>query len=125
MDYTGTKLFKIEHSLLGWEAEIQIDFDYFETMGNIKEMVDYWSGSKERLKQAHGDYVQAFLKQFAPMLFRMSTETGDVMDIINEFKDWNTEGFCDMDGSHGIKIISVDCWQAEEDEFDISVIQYY
>jgi hypothetical protein len=121
MDYTGIKSFKLEHTLLGWEAEIQIDFNHPEAMGNIEEMVDYWTGGPKRLSQSHGDYVQAFLKQFAPVLFHMSEEISDIKDIINEFKDWNTEGFCDMDGSHGIKIISVDCWQADEDEFDISM----
>lgn len=58
----------------------------------IKEMVEFWSGYEDRLREAKGDYTQAFLGYVARFCCRNNRPPG---------KD--DEGWYPLDGSHGIE----------------------
>jgi hypothetical protein len=124
-DYEGKQKFKIEHDLLCWEAQIEIDFDFPDVMKEIKEMVEFWSNWEDRLEDNGDDYVETFLKQLGLKLLGMRNEYGSLQNVIEQF-NWDgvhgEEGYCPMDGSKGIKIIDLDRLEFDYDDFDISSI---
>jgi hypothetical protein len=125
VDYAGKQRFKIEHDLLCWEAQIEIDFDFPDIMKHIKGMVEFWNNWENLLEDTGDDYIETFLKQLGLKLMNMSNGCLNLRGIIKQF-NWDgihgEEGYCPMDGSKGIKIIELDRLEFDYDDFDVSSI---
>jgi len=123
MNYSGKQQFKISYDW-DWEMKVEIDFDFPNIMGEIKDMVEFWSNWEERLDDNDGDYVKTFLKQLGQKVYFMINDCGSVYSLLNSF-DWDDkffggeEGYCKMDGSKGIKIIRADSWSVDKEEFEV------
>jgi len=111
----GTTTYTVKHEPTGGEITVKIDFDYESlydgrvfTMDDwIKEMVDFWHGSAERLAENDGNYVKTFLPMLCQEALAIALEyqCGPEM-VVRKFV--NKEGYCPMDGSHGITITKVE-----------------
>lgn len=103
------KKFKIEHEPTCGEIEVEIDFGVkindFSVKELIKAVVDFWTGSKERLSDNDDDYLITFLKRLCEEVMRISADKNlNTQEIIEEFK--YLEGWMLIDGSYGIKLKS-------------------
>jgi Protein of unknown function (DUF2528) len=80
---------------------------------------DFWSDAECRLDAESGDITKTVLKFLAAEAFRLTISTWDAIRVF----DWNSgggqEGWPSMDGSAGIKIVSID--QVTFDADDLSV----
>ena len=113
------KAFRVEHNPTYGEIEVEIDLDFvvkiknkkgeeksYPIMESIKSMVDFWTGCEKRLDENDGDYLKTFLKQLChEVMTLVSAENLSARGVIEEMKD--KEGWCPMDGSCGIKLLSV------------------
>jgi hypothetical protein len=127
MNYQGKRQFKVSYDW-DWEMKVEIDFDFPNIMGEIKDMVEFWSNWEERLDDNDGDYVKTFLQQLGQKVYFMINDCGSVYSLLNSF-NWDAEpfsggeeGYCNMDGTKGIKIISADTWGIDKEEFEVEEI---
>ncbi len=97
------KTFKIEYDYTTL-AEVQVDEEKAAKI--IREMVDFWSGSEDRLKENDGDYLRTWLKQLGGFILSHRRPPQD------------DEGWYNLDGTWGIKLVH---W--EEYEFDEGMIE--
>lgn len=74
----------------------------------IKEMVEFWACWEWRLKRCGGDYTKTFLT----MLAKRILNHGDVP------KD--EEGWYPLDGSNGVKVLSVTPYEYDHDLIEIT-----
>lgn len=87
-------------------ATVQIDEEKAAAL--IKEMVDFWSGSEDRLEANDGSYLHTWLKQLAVFILRLRrTPDGD-------------EGWCKLDGTYGIKLLNWEEYEHDEDQIEIT-----
>lgn len=109
------KTYTVEHTPTYGEIKVEIDFDYVNDFGAgpvsmdgiIKDMVDFWDGSKDRLKDNNGNYLNTFLKQLCQRCMAFALEGNyNVNGVINKFM--TEEGWLPMDGSGGIKLTWLD-----------------
>lgn len=132
MNYTGKQKFTVEHAS-GGEITVEIDFDYElkkihfpnidTTMDAIKEMVEFWASWKSNLKENGNDYVKAFLKNLCYKVLCIEVEyrTNEegIIRLMNK-----EEGYYPIDGSIGIKLISVIGIDFEEqDDYTIETLE--
>lgn len=119
------KIYKVSYPDLYWDCLIKIDEEFVTPIDNpdgsknttkdcIKTMVEFWSGSEERLAMNDGDYIKTFLQQLARQILYLSIDYS-LQGIISEFK--TREGWCNMDGSFGITISSVDAVSIDDSDF--------
>ncbi|MEP2447560.1 MAG: DUF2528 family protein [Balneola sp.] len=112
------KTYTLRHDDTYWECKIEIDLKKAEKP--IREMVDFWGGSEERLQDNDGSYLHTFLKQIANEIHRIVHSTNyNTYGVIQIFASPNKEGWTLMDGSSGIKIIDVDDPYFTDDQFNI------
>ena len=110
------KQYTIQHYDLYWDCKISIDEK--KAKQKIKEMVEFWANWERNLKDNNGDYIATFVKQLAQKIFYIViAENYNKTGVINWFS--TAEGWCEMDGSHGIVIESVDDFEFEQDDFGI------
>ena len=111
-------------------VEVDLEFEYvingagekYKTEMAIKDMVDFWTGSEERLADNDEDYLRTFLKQLCEHVMRMlATSNWNEKGVIDAMMD--EEGWCPMDGSCGIKIVSVSEMEFNQDDFEISELK--
>jgi len=123
------KTYTVEHAPTSGEIRVEINFDYKFQYGELqmsmndmmKEMVDFWSGSEYRLTDNNGNYFETFLKQLCHEVMILGVDDKNVTGIINEFN--NREGWWKIDGSEGIKLLSVEnmCLQTQSD-YEVKLI---
>jgi hypothetical protein len=119
------KKYKVEHTPTYGEVEVEIDFDFVSRIKNetgeedypvmlcIQEMVNFWSGSEQRLDENEGDYVKTFLKQLCREVISITASRNlSTYGVIEQMK--GEEGWCPLDGSCGIKLVS----QSEPELYD-------
>lgn len=119
----ATKKYKVTYAPTYWECEVEIqeEVDGIKTIDRIKEMVEFWSEWEDLLSISHGDYTFAFLRQLARQAHDIAfSNKYNTYGVVEEFNDM--EGWCKMDGSCGIKILSTDDVDINYDEFEIEVI---
>jgi hypothetical protein len=131
MDYTGKKTFTVEHAS-GGEITVEIDFDYqFKPFGPevkpvkeaIEEMVEFWANWKTDLKENGYDYIKTFLKRLCCKVLCLQVEyctnQEGIIRLINR-----EEGYYPIDGSIGIKLISVSGIDFSEfDDYTIETVE--
>jgi len=119
-------LYQVRTALM-WEMCVMIDVDFKGPDGNttanyIKEMVDFWTSSKDRLRDSKGDYPTAFAKMLAEEVYRVITYYSYTLEgVITHLKE--EEGWYPVDGTHGITIVSADGSDIDYDYFDVNEIK--
>lgn len=98
--------------LYDWECVVEIA-DGPETAEAVRQMVDFWSGAEERLDRFSGDYNRALVSQIACCLIVLSIKM-DASSAIEALGE--REGYCPLDGSRGIRVVSTDEWEFDEPE---------
>jgi hypothetical protein len=100
-----TKRYNIQYGAgeVDWNCEVEIDEELAKEP--IKEIVEYWAGWQKWLKINDGDYTKTFLEDLGRILVRLSISL-TLEGILGHFE--TREGYCPLDGTCGIKIISVD-----------------
>jgi hypothetical protein len=131
MNYTGKQKFEIEHDTCYGEMTVEIDFDakfqlipenpdIYSTMDVIKEQVEFWAGWQDELNEFDNDYVKCFLAMLAKEAFRVGLYNDwNAYGIVEYFNDAQTEGWCNMDGTHGVKIIYFSNLEISNDDLTI------
>lgn len=101
-------------------ADIVVEIDHsIMTEAGLKDINDFWTNSESRLAENAGSVLNAVLKMLASTVFyiQLTDRYGSVEDIIESF-DWGihgNEGWPEMDGSSGIKLISCEDFYLEHD----------
>ena len=107
-------------------VEVDMDFEFgrpglgekIRTEDLIKDMVDFWADWEEKLADNDDDYLRTFLKQLCEHVMRMlATSRWNEKGVIEEMM--GEEGWYPMDGSCGIKIVSVSEMEFNQDDFEI------
>lgn len=111
MQYSGKHIFEVQHDQNFASIKVEIDFDKEyngkSTFEWIQEMVTFWSQWKIDLKECDNDYVRLFLFKLAFMVIELDLEhrcsktTGALIVLMSD-----EEGWCPMDGSYGIRLVS-------------------
>jgi hypothetical protein len=89
---------------------------------NLHEINRFWGGDKDRLSRANGDVVQAVLKMLASTAFNLTIETWDAIEAFNWANGKGQEGWPTMDGSEGIKIVSIDEVCFDHDDIEVRTV---
>lgn len=115
---TEEKIYKITYDIT-WDMTVGIKQDK-ETLNNMREMLLYWMNGQGRIDDAKGDVQTAFLKMLAEHAIIESLEynTHGVTEELGE-----SEGWCPLDGSHGVRIIRVDSFRFDVSEFSVKEVQ--
>lgn len=127
------KTYKITFPDLTWECTVEIDPDFIRHINSpdgletltvadtIKIMVEFWWDWESRLFYNNGDYTITFLQQLAnEILTTIISNNYNLDGVIYDFN--NKEGWCPMDGSHGIKIINADEVDFRDRDFQVSEV---
>ena len=102
---TTMKTHKIEYDGLTL-ATVEIDEE--KAADPIKEMVEFWASGEDDLATEDGDYTRAWLLRLGRFIVRQNAPPRD-----------GDEGWYPLDGTHGIKLVSWDTWEADDDLFSI------
>lgn len=86
-----------------------VEIDEEKAAEAIKEMVEFWASAQDDLREEKGDYTRAWLRRLG-------------RHIVREYEPprRDEEGWHPLDGSHGIKLVSWEAWEADDDLFSIS-----
>lgn len=96
-----------------WDLILEVDPTKTE---NFKEQLLFWSGGHDRIRSENGDLKMAFLKMLAEEIIQMSL-TMNENGIIHEFE--NKEGWLPLTIENGVRIVEVDSFQFDGDDFFI------
>jgi len=108
----------IKRYLCEWEAAsvvVEIDHDVM-TDEKLSEINRFWSGDQIRLRAAKGNITTAVLRMLTATAL---TESFSRVCVVRVFNEEGIEGWPPMDGSYGIKIVSIN--EVTIDELDVSV----
>ena len=96
-----------------WEATVEID-DH--AVPKMHEQLMYWYGGEQRIANADGDIETAYLLMLGQELIRESMDY-TIEGVLEQFAD--KEGWYPLDGSAGVRLVSLDNWEFYEDEFEL------
>ena len=119
------KKYKVDYD---FKAEVVIEIDNeIMTEAKLAEINDFWSDSDWRVKSC-GSVLNAVLKMLTQVVLRNQVEYGyNTFGIVSLFDfdacNGGIEGWPKMDGSHGIKLVSVDDMDFNCDDMSISIIK--
>jgi len=117
------KKYRVEHTPTFASIEVSIDYDYSYKFGDrivtmeesIKEQAMFWHGSNRRLKDNSGSYLKTFLKHLCETIMIASAANNlnefGIIDVFNA-----KEGWCGLDGSRGIKLLSLEPMEIDNQE---------
>lgn len=97
-----------------WEAVFEVD-EVPATADFMKETLLFFGGGQQLIDD-HG-IKQGYFKFIAPYLVKAAMEY-NLAGVKQWFKE--QEGFGDLDGNFGIKLISIDEWEVERKDFDLN-----
>lgn len=89
-----------------WDALLEISDDQ-ETEEAIKKQLLSFSDGEKLLNSENGDVIQAYLKQMSTQLITASIDC-TLSGVVKLFQD--KDGFVPLDGSKGLKLLSIDNW---------------
>ena len=131
-NYKGKKIFVVRHEPTCGEISVEIDFDKTNTRSNnevpmlviIEEMVLFWMNGENLIDVYGGDVVKAFLQNLCHRCLCLELEYDrNTIGIIELFK--NQEGYIPMDGSEGIRLVSVSGMElTEQFDYDINELSH-
>lgn len=85
----------------------------------LHEINDFWSDNDYRLRQSDGDVLLVVLKMLALRAFNMAFRS---FDVVGEFNERGVEGWPKLDGSYGLKLVSVDEIELDEENLHINIV---
>lgn len=102
-----------------FDVVVEID-DTICTDELLHEINNFWSSADDRLDDADGDITKAVLKMLALFCLRLSSDK-----FVESYltKEHNEEGWPVLDGSYGIKLISVDDFTFDDDEIEVAKVE--
>lgn len=105
---------------------VEIDHDIM-TDEILHQINSFWGDEQYRLNMADGDIVQAVLKMLGEFILRLTVEynysTQGIIDLFNwDSRYGGQEGWPKMDGSTGIRIVSVEEFTFAESGFDVKEV---
>jgi len=103
---------RVKISFDWWEAEVEID-ESEKTLEIMRSQIMFWMDGEKELVRYDGNAEKAYLKMLGQELLPMSREY-NLSGILSEFED--LEGWAPLDGSFGVKLISVDSWYFEKND---------
>jgi hypothetical protein len=109
------KTFVLEYDMLPL-CRVEIDTERAAKL--IQEMVNFWSESEYRLNENGRDYLRTWLKQLGAFILR----NGRAPVISSLGQPVGDEGWCKLDGTHGIKVINVEPFEPDEDGITIEEV---
>jgi hypothetical protein len=126
------KKYKVGYFPNAWDCIVAIDENFVIkdlskdqlalTKNAIITMVEFWQGWQERLALNDGYYLPTFLQQLAKeIVFMLAKDRNATLETI-KFQFYNLEGWCPMDGTYGIHILTVDEFELEANAFDVEEI---
>lgn len=101
-----------------WDALLEIS-DNQETKEAIKKQLLFFSDGQKLLDAENGDVIQAYLKQMSTQFITASidcTQSG----VMKLFQD--KDGFVPIDGSKGVKLLSIDNWVFHLSDFEFEEV---
>lgn len=110
---------KVKISYEWWNAIVEID-ETPETVEYMKDQLMFWTGGERRIDYEDGDVETAYLKMLGEAMISQTMRL-NIHGILNYFSE--AEGWALLDGSFGIRLVSVDNWEFETDEFIIEEIK--
>lgn len=129
------KIYKIENFTNNWSCTIEVNEEFlildqckpdqpYNTLMAMKEMVLFWTDGDKSLEENDGDVTKTFLQQLAREITIIQISNNyNLKGVISEFR--NMEGWCQMDGSYGLKIIDVDDPPFfEHREFEVEEVEH-
>ena len=96
-----------------WDAVVEIT-ESEETTNIMREQLLFWMGGQRMIDDADGDVEEAYLKMLAVELINSSMDY-TLSGVLKDFEE--KEGWATLDGTFGVKLISVNEWKFDEDEF--------
>jgi len=102
-----------------WEAVLEVD-ESKATKAVMKEQLLFWLGGQDRINEADGDVEKAYLKMLAGRLILLSMEW-NVEGVKDQIKE--SEGWVPIDGTYGVKLVSIDAWEFSEAEIFFDVME--
>ena len=114
--------YKVRYNPLDYDWSCLVEIDEEKAKKPIKEMIEFWWGWKNRLKIYDGNYTKLFLLQLGAQIFQMVCEDGlNLHSILEQFNN-GIEGWYEMNGKYGIRIVDVDNIIVEYDDFSIEQV---
>lgn len=89
-----------------WDALIEIN-DNQETREAIKRQLLSFSDGQQLIDAEGGDIIQAYLKQMSTQLITASIDC-TLSGVVKLYQQ--KDGFIPLDGSKGVKLLSIDNW---------------
>lgn len=109
---------RVRISYQDWDADLEIAEGFTDRM---REQVEFWHGGEQRLRRLDGDVEKAYLEILAVELIILSIEFS-VEGVIREFQNFKREGWYPIDGSYGVRLIAIDNWSFDENDFHYRVL---
>lgn len=114
------KRYKITYD---WTFDMVVEIDHdVMTDAKLHEINNFWSEAEYRFERADDDIVKAVLLMLAAKAFAMTFEHWDVPRAFDWKAGRGQEGWPAMDGSDGIKIISIDDFEIDVDNLIIEEV---
>lgn len=110
------KTYQIEHLDCFWSMTVEVDDEHPKYAAALKEMVEFWMDWEGALGNEGGNYLFAFLRNLA-------AETVLNSGFNVEYWASSREGWYPLDGSYGIKIISIEKLDWRREDFAIEEIK--
>ncbi|WP_028294057.1 DUF2528 family protein [Oceanobacter kriegii] len=110
---TNFKRYTVQYDFAA-EITVEIDHDVM-TDETLHEINDFWMDNDEMLESADGNIIHAVLKRLCIVCLSLDIEygynTGGIIELIEKLEGWPA-----VDGSTGIKLLSVDglCISADD-----------
>lgn len=121
----GIKRYKVDYDFKA-DVVIEINFNVL-TEELLAEINNFWCNSESRVRR-EGSVLNAVLKMLAATVLRLQVQhdfsTAGIIDLFNWNDGNGQEGWPEMDGSYGIKLVSVDEFDFEYGEMSISELDF-
>lgn len=116
----SVKRYKVTHNGRE-EMEVEIDHSVM-TDDKLHEINNFWGEAEWRLMRADGDIVKTVLRMLMTHAMRMTIEEWDAITAFDRSTGHGQEGWPSMDGSEGIKIVSIDQVVFDEDDIEVEAV---
>ncbi|TAJ13034.1 DUF2528 family protein [Marinilabiliaceae bacterium JC017] len=121
MNYKGIKTYKVtnDRAFFGEiESTIQVDFNHPDVIEIIRQTVNFFITDKKLKNYYDGDVIVAFLKLLAAKIARIQAATDyNTTGVISKMKE--EEGFLNIDGTLGVKLIYCEFISNEAEDFEV------
>lgn len=109
---------KVKISYEWWNVVVEID-ETPEALEYMKDQLMFWSSGERRIDDEGGNVETAYLKMLGKEMLPETTRL-NIHGILDYFSQ--EEGWSPLDGSFGIRLVSVDSWEFETNEFVVQEI---